>query len=135
VTQARHKSGALLTAHHAVEQGKNVYVIPGEVGNAQFVGSHELLKEGARIVTEATDILADLGLTRSLRPENRETPLPPLTEIEERVFSGLGGSPCHVDRLAVSLSMSAGECARVLLSLELKGLIRQSAGNLISRSV
>ncbi|HUU46202.1 MAG TPA: DNA-processing protein DprA [Acidobacteriota bacterium] len=135
VMQARKKSGALLTARHAVEQGKNVYAIPGELGHPQYVGSHELLKEGARIITSADDILADYDLAPAPRPSGPPPRLPALTDIEHKVFTGLGGSPCHIDRLAVSLGVSAGECARVLVLLELKGLVRRSAGNMISRAI
>jgi DNA processing protein len=138
VVQARRQSGALLTAQHALEQGKDVYAIPSEIGREQFGGTLELLKQGARIVTGADDILGTLGiasappLATSARDEPR--PLPPLTDIERRVYDGLGGSPCHIDRLAVSLRLSVGECARVLTTLELKGLIKKSAGNLISHA-
>jgi len=56
--------------------------------------------------------------------------LPALTEMEARVFAGLGGSACHIDRLAVSLNLSAAECAAVLLTLELKG-VGQAIGRVI----
>lgn len=137
VAQARRRSGALLTAQHALEQGKEVYAIPGEIGQEQFVGTHELLKQGARIVTSADDILGAFQMApASPRPSATATarPLPPLTDIERRVYDAIGGSPCHVDRLAVSLHMSVGECVRVLTLLELKGLIHKKAGNLIVRS-
>lgn len=136
VAQARQRSGALLTAHHALEQGKEVYAIPGEIGQPHAAGVNDLIKQGAKIVTCADDILMDLGLSRSsLRATQPKPvrPLPPMTELESRVFSGLGGSACHIDRLAVSLNLSAAECAAVLLTLELKGVVRQSAGNMFSR--
>lgn len=134
VTQARRRSGALLTAYYALEQGKNVYAVPAEVGNLQYVGSNKLLKEGAHLVTEADDILANFHLASVSRTEAPVLPLPPLTDVERRLYEGLGGSPCHIDRLSVSLGMSAGECAGVVVSLELKGLIRQAAGGFISRA-
>jgi DNA processing protein len=134
VTQARQRSGALLTAGHALEQGKNVYAVPAEVGNPQYVGSNELLKSGARLVTEADDILSDFHLVPVSRTGAPALPLPPLSDVERRVYEGLGGSPCHIDRLAVSLGMSAGECASVVVSLELKGLIKQAAGGFISQA-
>jgi DNA processing protein len=136
VVQARQKSGALLTAQHALEQGKDVYAIPGEIGRPQSAGVNDLLKQGAKVVTCAEDILSDLGLRKadgySSQPRP-ERPLPTLTTLERRVFTGLGGSACHIDRLAVSLKLSAAECAAVLLTLELKGIVRQSAGNMFSR--
>ncbi len=136
VAQARQKSGALLTAQHALEQGKEVYAVPGEIGRPQSAGTNELIKQGARIVTDAGDILTDLGLraTRhSAAAAMPSRPLPPLTPLEHQVWDGLGCSACHIDRLAVSLKRSAAECAAVLLSLELKGIVRQAAGNMFSR--
>ncbi len=136
VVQARERSGALLTAHHALEQGKDVYAIPGEIGQPHAAGVNELIKQGAKMVTCVDDILSELGLrssSLSAVPSRIARPLPAMTEMEARVFAGLGGSACHIDRLAVSLNLSAAECAAVLLTLELKGAVRQSAGNMFSR--
>ena len=141
VMQARRRSGALLTAQHALEQGKDVFAIPGEIGQESYVGTHELIKEGARMVTGAEDILDALHMASAPRraqrpkePEARALPLPPLTEIERRIYEALGTSACHIDRLAVSLRLSVGETARVLTLLELKGLVTKQAGNHIARA-
>lgn len=141
VAQARRKSGALLTAEHALEQGKDIFAIPGEIGQESFVGTHGLLKQGARIVTCADDILSVFQMPRPARSQQEPTrialptiPLPPLNEIERRVYDGLGTTACHIDRLAVSLRLSVGETARVLTMLELKGLVTKQAGNLIARA-
>lgn len=141
VAQARRKSGALLTAEHALEQGKDIFAIPGEIGQESFVGTHGLLKQGARIVTCADDILSVFQLARSSRTLREPAsnappviPLPPMNEIERRVYDGLGTTACHIDRLAVSLRLSVGETARVLTMLELKGLVTKQAGNLIARA-
>jgi DNA processing protein len=139
VVQAGSRSGALLTAQHAVEQGKDVYGIPGEIGRPHAEGVNELIKAGAKIVTTAADILIDLGIrTRTGGPQRRAgcpAELPPMSPLEERVCAGLGGSPCHLDRLAVSLGVSAAECAAVLVSLQLKGVVRQEPGNMFSRLI
>lgn len=141
VAQARRKSGALLTAEHALEQGKEIFAIPGEIGQESFVGTHGLLKQGARIVTCAEDILSafQMGVPRRASRETGPTPvvavpLPPLNDIERRVYDGLGTTACHIDRLSVSLQLSVGETARVLTMLELKGLVTKQAGNLIARA-
>lgn len=140
VAQARRKSGALLTAEHALEQGKEIFAIPGEIGQESFVGTHGLLKQGARIVTCADDILSVFQMARPPRarrdaePATPAIPLPPLNEIERRVYDGLGTTACHIDRLSVSLCLSVGETARVLTMLELKGLVTKQAGNLIARA-
>lgn len=141
VAQARRKSGALLTAEHALEQGKEIFAIPGEIGSESFVGTHSLLKQGARIVTCADDILSIFQLASRPRAHREPTapsataiPLPPLNEIERRVYEGLGTTACHIDRLSVSLHLSVGETARILTMLELKGLVTKQAGNLIVRA-
>ena len=141
VAQARRKSGALLTAEHALEQGKEIFAIPGEIGQESFVGTHGLLKQGARIVTCADDILSvfQMAAPRRAVRDNAQSieaalPLPPLNDIERRVYDGLGTTACHIDRLSVSLKLSVGETARVLTMLELKGLVTKQAGNLIARA-
>ncbi len=141
VAQARRKSGALLTAEHALEQGKEIFAIPGEIGQESFVGTHGLLKQGARIVTCADDILGVFQMRSRARGDTEESrapvaaiPLPPMSDIERQVYDGLGTSACHIDRLAVSLRLSVGETARVLTMLELKGLVTKQAGNLITRA-
>ena len=140
VAQAQSRSGALLTAQHALDQGKEVYAIPGEIGRPHSEGVNELLKSGAKMVTTAADILSDLGLRVSISSpihpkRDHSLLLPKLTPVETRLWEGLGGSPCHLDRLAVSLNMSAAECAAVLLTLQLKGVVKQEAGNMFSRIV
>lgn len=141
VAQARRRSGALLTAEHALEQGKEIFAIPGEIGQESFVGTHDLLRQGARIVTCAGDILSVFQMAATPRLPRGTTsisapavPLPPLNEMERRVYDGLGTTACHIDRLAVSLRLSVGETARVLTFLELKGLVTKQAGNLIARA-
>lgn len=135
VTQARHRSGALLTAQNALDQGKTVYAIPAEIGRDQFVGTHELLKQGARIVTGADDILSDfqLGRVSTTTSAPVSKPIPSLTEIEHTVYDAVGSSPCPIDRLSVSLGLSAGECASILAMLEMKGIVIRSAGGHICR--
>ena len=138
VTQAQGRSGALLTAQQALDQGKDVYAVPGEIGRAQSVGTNELIKSGAKMVTSAADILADLGLVAPASPFGiaaQPVVLPSMTPIEARVRDGIGSSPCHVDRIAVSLSLSAAECAAVLVSLELKGIVKQRAGQFYTRTI
>lgn len=141
VAQARRKSGALLTAEHALEQGKEIFAIPGEIGQEAFAGTHGLLKQGARIVTCAEDILSAFQLAAPARVRRGvestpavAAPMPPLNDIERRVYEGIGTTACHIDRLAVSLNLSVGETARVLTMLELKGLVTKQAGNLIARA-
>lgn len=78
VAQARRRSGALLTAEHALEQGKEIFAVPGEIGQESFVGTHGLLKQGARIVTCADDILSvfQMTATRRLKSAPTDTSLP-----------------------------------------------------------
>lgn len=72
VIEARKKSGSLITVNHALEQGKNVYVIPGDIGGANWAGGNQLLKEGAKLVTEANDILEDYVINEQFITENCE---------------------------------------------------------------
>jgi len=136
VTQARERSGGLLTAQHALDQGKTVYAVPAEIGRPQFVGTNTLLKQGARVVTGPEDILADfqLAVPANIGRDKATRSLPTMTDIERRVYDGLRTTPCPIDRLAVSLGLPAGECARVIVGLELKGVVSRSAGGSVARA-
>nr|WP_320025952.1 DNA-processing protein DprA [uncultured Acetobacterium sp.] len=72
VIEARKKSGSLITVNHALEQGKNVYVIPGDIGGANWAGGNQLLKEGAKLVTEPNDILEDYVIPGQITTQNCE---------------------------------------------------------------
>jgi DNA processing protein len=106
VVEARARSGALITADLALEEGREVFAVPGEIGSALSAGTNELLKLGAAPLTSAADVLASFGL---------DEPPPPVTG------GLLGLLPATADELARRTGLTAAEVARALVELELAG--------------
>ncbi len=152
VVEANFKSGALITVTHALEQGKEVFAVPGPTDSPASAGCLEIIRKGARLVRSADDILDDLkGIataewgTKGKRPEAAEAqpalfsdppppPIPPpnLEPAQQAVWDMLA-SKRHADELARDGGVGAGELARVLMQLELKRLVRRLPGNFYER--
>jgi DNA processing protein len=137
VVEAGESSGALVTAGYALEQGREVFVVPGDTTLASTVGSNRLLKEGARPITDAEDVLDELvpGLVGKLDPIPQAELLPEAISGDEgKVLECLSCVPTHVDQICEQLGRQAPAILSLLLSLELKGLVRQEPGNRFVRS-
>jgi len=129
IVEAGKKSGALITADFAMEQGREVMAVPGSVKNPGSGGSHELIKNGAALITDADDVFEELGIETETQAVIKEE----ILEDELKVLEGLDYEPIIPDRLAAALGLSISELAPTLLSLELKGFIRKSIGGEILR--
>jgi DNA processing protein len=136
VIEAPINSGALITADYALEQGREVLAVPGNVTNNRSAGCHRLIKEGARLVEDVFDIVDVLGLSAPLRlPVPSETPpAPSLQPDEQRIIEVLGIHQKHVDQIIREASLSTAQVNSALVLLELKGLVRRLPGNLFVRS-
>jgi DNA processing protein len=122
VIEAPARSGALITASFAGDQGREVFVVPGNVGNPTSEGTNQLLRDGARIVRDGADILEDLDITGSA-PAQLTMQLP-ATPVEERVLQCLSSEPLHIDEIAEAANLPGRETAEALLMMELKGMAR-----------
>ena len=141
VVEAARRSGSLITARMAGEQGREVFAVPGSPLDPRCEGTNALIKQGATMVTEATDVTAALepilgrGLASLSMEEPDPTVLPEHTPADDergRIVGLLGPSPCSIDDL-VRLSGSAPATVRiVLLELELAGRIERHGGGLVS---
>lgn len=135
VVEATGKSGSLITSRLAMEQNREVFAVPGSIHSFKSTGTHNLLKQGATLVSCAQDIIDEIApitgrqLHRQAPPAALK-PTPPLTPDEATVFSALGPYPLHIDELTRSLTMDAGRLAGILLHLELKGVVRQMPGKM-----
>src|SRR5262249_52684302 len=135
VVEAARRSGSLITARLALEQGREVFAVPGSPLDPRAEGSNDLIKQGATLVTEAADVLAGLrpiiGTPIELRAEEPEAPPPPAepgAAERARIVELLGPTPVPIDDL-VRLSGSSPAAVRVvLLELELAGRLERHGG-------
>ncbi len=136
VVEAANKSGSLITAALALEQGREVFAVPGFAGCVRSTGPHKLLRQGAKLVESAEDILeeirplirpswASFSKTSSPEPDMNE---PDANEEEKSLLGAIDRSPRHIDELCRSLDWPVSRVAAILLTLELKGTVRQLPG-------
>jgi DNA processing protein len=139
VVEAALESGSLITARLAGEQGREVFAIPGSIHSPLSKGCHRLIRQGAKLVEAAEDILEELGdLPFSPAPASAiaaaATPTAPAPETEEgRVLASLGHDPCSLDELAERSGLSADALLALLMGLELEGKIAPLPGNRYQR--
>jgi DNA processing protein len=122
VVEARERSGALITADLALEEGREVFAVPGEITSALSAGTNALLRTGATALTSAGDVLEAFGITPA------ESPTAELSPPAELVLSQLRDHPAAVDELTRELAVPAAEVATALAELELASLVDQQAG-------
>jgi DNA processing protein len=128
VVEAAARSGALITARCAAEQGRDVFAVPGEIFRASSAGCHALLKDGATLVRSVDDILAELNPWSRVQA----AALVPPAGVAGRVYALLGREPVHIDELA-ERDLSSAEVSAALLELELAGWVAQYAGQRFAR--
>jgi len=122
VVEARDRSGALITADLALEEGREVFAVPGEITSALSSGTNDLLKLGASPLTAPTDVLDVFGLTAA---ENESVSLGPSAEV---VLARLRDGPASADELARATGLDAGALASALTELELAGCTAAGGG-------
>jgi len=124
VVEARERSGALITADLALEEGREVFAVPGEITSSLSVGSNRLLKNGATPVTAVADVLEAFGLEPEPPP-----PMPlDLGGTAAKIVERLELEPACADTLVRALSVDAGEVASILTELELSGTVSERDG-------
>jgi DNA processing protein len=131
VVEATTKSGSLITATFALEQGREVFAVPGSIDSFKSAGCHHLIKQGAKLVENADDVLSELGMNYDFAPKTdtfKERPLPPMDESELRVYELVGDYPLHIDQIARNGNLEPGAVSSILMKMELKGLVRQLPG-------
>ena len=128
VVEASLQSGSLITARLALEQGREVFAIPGSIHAPQSKGCHALLKQGAKLAETAQDILEELGgqLVAAVQPEYPE-------ESQSMLLDHLGYDPVDVDTLCARSGLTIAELSAMLLTLELEGRISVLPGGLYQR--
>lgn len=124
VVEADHKSGAMITATQAAEQGRDVFAVPGSIFSPLSAGPHQLIREGAKVVTDASDILEELHLTAVVEERATREALP-ADPTEAALLRLLSDEPTHVDDLTRGAQLASATVTATLTILELKGLARQ----------
>ncbi|RLB28633.1 MAG: DNA-protecting protein DprA [Deltaproteobacteria bacterium] len=133
VVEASKRSGSLITASLALEQGREVLAIPGSIESFKSTGTHFLIKQGAKLVENADDILQELGLNYPYSKEvdmGKKVMLPPMEEDEKQIYNILGNYPLHIDHIVRNSKMDSARVASLLTGLELKGVIKQLPGKM-----
>ena len=147
IVEANDHSGALITATHAAEQNREIFAVPGNADSAASAGTNQLLREGARLVRSADDILEDLaGLSAAPRhlpagptipplhaPPPAPMPPPGLDETQQRLWDLLGDGPRHIDDLVRAIGISVAQLNGILMLLEMKKAVRRLPGNVYER--
>ncbi|MCD6232716.1 DNA-processing protein DprA [Candidatus Aerophobetes bacterium] len=135
VVEAPLKSGALITAEFALEQGREVFAVPGNINSPKSQGTNRLIREGAKLVEKTEDIFEELNFSPILSNieviKNKESLLSPE---EKRVLALIKEKPLHIDSLVEKSGFPASKVAAILMKLQIKGFIREFPGKVFVRS-
>ncbi|WDT74276.1 MAG: DNA-processing protein DprA [Candidatus Manganitrophus sp.] len=132
VVEATLESGSLITARCALEQGREVFAIPGSILSETTAGTHQLIRSGAKLVERVEDILEEI--LPQVRRVPRESAFAPVLEGEEKkLYDLLGFEPKHIDQLIHESTLSIAVVSGLLLALELRGIARQLTGKFYVR--
>jgi DNA processing protein len=139
VVEASGKSGSLITARLAAEQNREVFAVPGSVQSFKSIGTHTLIKQGAKLVEHAQDIVEELPpLASFIQPREPDREKDPanvdnaLPADEATVYHALEPYPVHIDDLTRKTGLDPGTLLSILLKLELRGVIQQQPGKIFS---
>ena len=137
VVEATEKSGSLITARLALDQGREVFAVPGRIDSLKSAGTHRLIQQGAHLVQTVADILEGLSwhgtVSRPAVLADGEASPEPLAPGERQLLASLDTYPRDIDTLVRRTGLPVGEIHALLLQLELRGLIRQLPGKLYER--
>jgi DNA processing protein len=132
VIEATLDSGSLITVGYALEQGKEVFAVPGNITSKNSKGTNDLIKKGAKLVESAEEVIAELrpqlkGVLMEDRLNSVKT-LPTMNDDEKVIFSCLSNEPKHIDSIIREMNIATGRALSLLLNLELKGIVKQIEG-------
>jgi DNA processing protein len=130
VVEAAAQSGSLITARLAVGQGRDVYAVPGSIHATLSKGCHQLIREGAKLVETAADVLQAMQMLADGQAGARAAPD---DSFVDRVLQAMGEDPVQAEVLALHLGQPAGELQGQLLALELAGLLERLPGGMFQR--
>ncbi len=145
VIEAMPRSGALITARAAMDNNREVMAVPGKIDSALSKGPHKLIKDGAKLVESVEDVIETLEflqkdfaehLTETSKQAIQKAEMPlfdmsklNLTDVEKAIFECLDGEPVHIEQIISQTELAAGKVNAVLVSMRLKGIVKQLPGN------
>jgi DNA processing protein len=132
VVEAAARSGSLITAHRAAEQGREVFVVPGSPMDPRYGGSNSLIRDGAILVRDVNDIISVFGRPPGAIQAPVKSAQKRLDSDAAKVVEAMGAVPTAVDELVRRCQVSAATVAEVLLALELEGRLERHRGNRVS---
>jgi DNA processing protein len=136
VVEAGQRSGSLITANCALEQGRDVFAVPGNIGMESSRGTNQLIKQGAKLVESSQDILIEIIPQWQREDETAppvEDPVKHLPEEQQCLYGLLAETPIHIDEIIRESQLEPGKVMSLLLELELKGFVSQWPGRCFSR--
>ncbi|MFT5506174.1 MAG: DNA processing protein [Gammaproteobacteria bacterium] len=138
VVEATIRSGSLITAQQALEQGREVFAIPGSINNPQARGCHHLIRQGAKLVDQVTDIIEEISslfgyLNIKSQVETPETETTMLDQSEQKLLEVIGYEPVNIDQLVERSGLTIEQLSSMLLILELNDHIQSLPGGFVAR--
>lgn len=139
VVEASQRSGALITARHAMEQGRDIFAVPGLVTSRMSHGCHQLIRDGAKLVATVDDVLEELGPLPEATPsptDGREIHHPAellLNELEQKVLAAVPSEATTIDNIIATSELPAPQVLATVSVLEMRRLVRRLSGNLLMR--
>jgi len=128
VVEAASESGALITARYALEQGREVFAVPGTVTSRNSAGTNELIRKGAILTRKAEDIVEELAPVLKGFIRSKEKVKIEVTDEEKKLCNLLSGEPKQIDEISRESRLPASKALGILLGLELKGAVKQITG-------
>lgn len=143
VVEAPRRSGSLITANQALDQGRTIFAVPGPIDRPTSEGCNRLIQQGANLVCSADDILNEMETGYSTLAldfdcddsETREKPSIPLTDIEEKIVGALEGGEFTIDEIAGAIELPGQEVSVALFKLEMKRLVKQLPGKYFTKLI
>lgn len=133
VTEAAEDSGSLITAREAIDQGREVFAIPGPITSDQSFGTAALIKQGARLVTSPEEIIEELGLDQIQTLNFKNEPNLELSDVERRVLEVLALENRHVDEICRQVNLPVSAVSAALIKMEIYGLVKNMGAGVYLR--
>lgn len=138
VVEASVQSGALISARHAMEQGRDVFAIPGRIDSRMSHGCHRLIRDGAKLVETVEDIIEELGplVSPAQNADGQAVHHPAellLNEIEQQVLAAIHSDPTSIDSIVSDSGLPIGQVLSTISVLEMRHLVKRISGNTLMR--